>query len=916
MSGRYKLGLRGKSTLVLGTLLFFLLMVTNLTNYWQSRNLAEQKVIELEQAKFTLLKNEIEGTLQHHHKNLLTLRDVPPVSAIIRARLNGGVDPESGDTLQQWRQRLTVIFLAMLKTHPDYQQIRYLDSAGKEQIRVQTNHDGTMQVVEDWDLQDKSGSLYVSETLKLESGDVYYSDVTLNREHGKIQVPHLPVLRLATPVHDRSNIVEGLIIINLATEKLFEAVGSEVNGIRRNVVNENGYYIKHDDPTKIFGSELGVDYRLHNIEPELAAYAADNDQYFRRHVLHDNEMDGFQKIYFAPNDSGRYWLLTLNIPAHVVFSDINYVLNRSLQLSIIFGLLSLLIIVWYISRKILTPVVNLASATARLQGGDLTVRVDEASARDEFHTLYSAINAFAENQQQATTQLEKRVIAQTKRLSAVIDNIVDGIITIDTHGKIESFNLAAKQIFGYSDAEVIGQDVKMLMPEPYRSKHDDYLESHHKTGESRVIGVGREILGQRKDGSIFPVELAVSELVIDGVRYFVGVARDITERKLAEKALVETRELERANKAKSEFLSRMSHELRTPLHAIIAFSDLILYEKNLDPGLKKHIEHINKAGDHLLTLVDDVLDLARIESGMLSVSIEPVNLKAVLEECYSLIKPITLDAGIGLSFDTDVDFVVKANHTSLEQALLNLLSNAVKYNKQHGSVSVSCEVRENKRVRINVIDTGNGLSAEQQKQLFKPFERVGAEFTKVKGTGIGLTITRQLINMIGGVVGVKSEEGKGSTFWIELLLSDEQLSTEAGPEVSSSALTQKQQCKNIIYVEDDPVNAHLMTEIINKMSNHHLVIAKTGNEGLKLILELLPDVVLLDLGLPDMDGYELLEKMRAHPQAKKIPAIAMTAKAMMDDVERGEKAGFDDYIVKPARAAEIMKSIDLVKREL
>jgi len=314
-------------------------------------------------------------------------------------------------------------------------------------------------------------------------------------------------------------------------------------------------------------------------------------------------------------------------------------------------------------------------------------------------------------------------------------------------------------------------------------------------------------------------------------------------------------------------------------------------------------------------LIDDVLDLARIESGELSIMVKPVILHKVLEECYSLIKPIAEDAEVNLSFEADVNYIVNANHTSLKQALLNLLSNAVKYNQQQGTVTVSYEVKNNKHLRINVNDTGKGLSTTQQKQLFMPFERMGAELTDIKGTGIGLTITQRLINMMGGTVGAESTVGKGSNFWIELVLSDEKSITPSEPAPIKRTICKTQQGINIIYVEDDPINAHLMSVIIKDMTNHHLVIARTGKEGLNLILQQLPDLVILDLGLPDMDGFEILECLRAHPQSKKIPAIAMTAKAMMDDAERGKKAGFDDYIVKPARAAELLKSIELLTRE-
>lgn len=441
-----------------------------------------------------------------------------------------------------------------------------------------------------------------------------------------------------------------------------------------------------------------------------------------------------------------------------------------------------------------------------------------------------------------------------------------------------------------------------------RSHINQTIKEYDNESEQLIENIQRNFEHNNNISLLLGALLAFSSIVI-----IIVVMTRLTrqEEKIIKNALVQAKQ---ANQAKSEFLSRMSHELRTPLHAIIAYSDLILYEKNLNPKLEKHIHHINKAGDHLLALIDDVLDLAKIENGQLNITVKPVKLQKVLEECYSLIKPIAQNAEVSLSFDTRVNYILKADHTSLKQALLNLLCNAVKYNRQHGNVSISYEVKNNKYLRITVTDTGKGLSHKQQKKLFKPFERIGAELSKVKGTGIGLTITRQLINRMGGTVGVKSKKGKGSNFWVELRLNEKQKITL--PEITpvKRTVNKTAQSKRIVYVEDDPINAHLMSEVIRKVTNHQLDIATTGSKGLAVILQQQPDLVLLDIGLPDMDGYELLERMHAHPQARHIPAIAVTAKAMKDDLKRGKQAGFDDYIVKPVRADELLKSIEQVTK--
>ncbi len=893
MDKLFRLGLRGKTTLVLGGLIFFVLIVTSFTSYWQSKSIAEHKVIELEQSKFSVLKHEIEGSLDNHHRNLLSFHDVPPIQAIVRARAHNGVDPESGDTLQEWRKRLTTIFAAFLANHSEYQQIRYIAASGDELVRVQISAEGDVVVIADEELQNKSDSLYVSETIKLKAGEAYYSDVTLNREHGVIQVPHLPVLRLASPVHNADEQVVALIVINLATERLFSNIHSEANGVQRNIVDERGYYIKHADASKTFGLERGVDYRLQMVEPELAEIATQQDQYMKHHALH-KALDGFQKIYFSPHDRSRYWLLTLDVPEKVVFADVATALNQMLLVSLLIGLLSLLLIVWFISRRILTPVVDLAAAANRLQEGDLTVRVDAASARDEFYTLYSAINAFAKNQQQSTAQLENRVAAQTKRLSAVIDNVVDGIMTISERGTVESFNPAARRIFGYSDDEVIGNNVKMLMPEPYHSEHDGYLEHHITTGEKKVIGIGREVAGRRKDGTIFPMELAVSEVIIDSVRRFVGITRDITERK-------------RIEQMQKEFISTVSHELRTPLTSIRGSLGLILggTAGELSEKAKTLLGIANNNSERLIDLINDILDMEKITAGKMQFDNQVVNLIPVVQQSIELNKGYAdrLDVRLELKVGCDDVVMVCIDEQRVTQVMSNLLSNAAKYSPKDDQVEISIEVTDD-RVRISVHDHGQGIPEEFKSRIFSKFAQADSSDSRQKGgTGLGLNITKAIVEKQGGSIGFDSDEGKGTTFYVELPIWHEQQWIEE----KRIEEPRDEACSDtplVLIVEDDHDVSRLLSMMLEN-EGYRFHQAFSYQEAKQQY-----NAVTLDLMIPGGSGLTLLHELRENQATVNLPVIVVSAKANEGRLEvEGDAFSMVDWIEKPIDENRLLVSI-------
>ena len=367
----------------------------------------------------------------------------------------------------------------------------------------------------------------------------------------------------------------------------------------------------------------------------------------------------------------------------------------------------------------------------------------------------------------------------------------------------------------------------------------------------------------------------------------------------------------RANRTKSSFLSSMSHELRTPLNAIIGYSQVLLME-DMPEDQVDSVREIEIAGQHLLSLINEILDLSRVEAGQMTLSLEDVSLETMLAECESLQKPMAERFSIAVEFKP-CSYYVKADYTRLKQVLINLISNAIKYNREQGSVAVGAHKLEDDFIRIQVADTGPGIPQEKHAGLFEPFNRLGAENSGIEGTGIGLMITTQLTEMMGGRIGFESKVGVGSTFWIDIPVADHHELNVEKDSLAESAATDNQtnnnEQKRILYIEDNPANMRLMEQILTRKARFQLLQANEPVLGLELAEKERPDLVLLDINLPDIDGFEVLEKLKTNPHTEHIPVVAVTANAMKDNIIKGVEAGFDDYLTKPLDVQVLLSTI-------
>jgi PAS domain S-box-containing protein len=551
----------------------------------------------------------------------------------------------------------------------------------------------------------------------------------------------------------------------------------------------------------------------------------------------------------------------------------------------------------------------------RKDGSRFPAIVSVTALRDAGSKIIGYLLIGTDNSARKQVEEELRWTEESFRL--MVESVTDyAIVMLDPEGRVVSWNSGAQRIKGYSAEEIVGQHLSRFYPREDIERGAPQRDLDVVTAKGRFEDEGWRV---RKDGSTFWANVVTTAIrdQAGNLRGFAQLTRDLTERKKVEAELTNAKSVaDKTSLANAEFLSGMSHELRSSLNGILGFAQLMESDSPLPtPSQKESIAKILQAGWYLMELINEILDLAMIESGRLSWSLEPMSLADVMLECQTTIEPQAQKSGIRMTFPrVDSHCFIKADRTRVKQVLINLLSNAIKYNQAGGSVVVECSASAPQRIRVSVMDTGAGLSPEKLAQLFRPFSRVGQETSAEAGAGIGLVVTKRLVELMGGAIGVRSTVGKGSVFWIELVVAaapqlaadDAEHTTPAQPQARNGAAP-----RTLLYVEDNPANLQLVEQIIARHPDMRLLSARNGTLGIELARAARPDVILMDINLPGMSGIKAMQILHKDPATAHIPVVALSANAIPRDIERGLEAGFFRYLTKPIKVNEFMDTLDV-----
>ncbi|NMP31287.1 response regulator [Thalassotalea sp. M1531] len=705
---------------------------------------------------------------------------------------------------------------------------------------------------------------------------------------------------VVTPILDDAGERAGVFAIQIKLDR--------INQLLETIKNEDGYN---------FLVAANGEYRsaIHDSEEQILRDKTPpikKDEQVLLSVKHQNvtayrtlDVDGHEVISVRHPLSigGVDWFVineTHNVDAFAFLEDI--------LISSLFVVIVTILVVSYVayiaSSRLTTPILNLTQVVKAAQKGNVIPQLRETSEL-ELKELGSGLLNMIEVRKSQELSLKNHVDFQ----QAVLNNLGEALIIIDRQGIIRRFSTAAVTLFGYQEKELIGKNVKMLMPEHFAKHHDGYLKNYKGERKDNMIGKSRELLGLRKDGSAFLIELIVTSVFNQKEELFVGLVKDISERMQTQSALVKALEnSDAANRAKGEFLANMSHEIRTPMNGV--YGSLQVLKKQVKEA--SSVELIDKAlfsCKSQLTIINDILDFSKVEAGMLTLEEVPFSFSELVHVVISEINPIAVPKGIEVQYQLD-----EGAHDSwigdpvrVKQVLVNLVSNAVKFT-QKGSVTIAIakEGITDGQLIFTIQDTGIGMTSEQISRLFKRFEQADTSTTrKFGGTGLGMAITHALVSLMHGRIEVESTLDKGTNFEVSLPLTkaDDSLSTVAE---EFEVITPELSDKRILLAEDNRINQKVFLAMI-KATNAEVEIVENGKQAVELVDEYRPDFVFMDIQMPEMDGMEACRLIKR--KHRTLPIVALTANVMEQDIKKYQMLGFDDHVGKPIEIQALFRAI-------
>lgn len=716
---------------------------------------------------------------KHFRDNFDTLRDdvkflanVPAIPEIVRARSNHGINPLDESFEAEWKDRLKQIFIEFLKAKNNYLSVRFIGIAdqGRELVRVDRKN-GNFVTVGGSQLQQKGNRKYFKDAITLNAGEVYLSKIELNREHGKIVEPYTPVLRAATPVYDGNHNVFGLVIINQHFRHVMDSLNGPIidDSVAHYVTNGEGDYLYHPDQQVTFGFDTGLRFQIQYEHPMLNDFYSDSGM--EQTTLVDDsipvpEAINMRKVFFDIRDPSRFIAVGSELIYEKLMAEVVQARNETIS-SAVEVLLVALVITLIFSRLITRPFVQVMTV---LKG--TKVKSDLLKRDDEIGYIANTFDKMkSELEQQIKAEKDAKI-----RMKAIFESVNEGIITINRNGIIESVNSAALRLFGFAEEELAGKNVSVIVPEPMRSNHHEFVANFNQEDQNTQIGQNREVVGMNKAGKEFPLEISLSSFKVGGQLNFAGVMTDITERKKTQTMLVTAKEeAERANSAKTQFLSVMNHELRTPMNGVLGMLTL-LNDTSLDEEQALYVSTATNSGSDLLDLLNDILDYTSLESGTLDLDELYFDLPQLIRDSIGEFEQRAQEKGIHLYADIsdDIGHLFEGDPIRIGQVMGKLLDNAIKFTDK-GEVSLVCgqvsEVDGYVALRFEIRDTGIGVSDDQREEIFKPFTQVDSTINRQEGgTGLGLPMAKRLVEAMGGQIGYVSELGQGSTFWFTIRL--------------------------------------------------------------------------------------------------------------------------------------------------